>query len=337
MRLNQVQEKIKRNRLDAFLVTNPKNIYYLSNFSGTGIKLLVDRNEALFFSGPLYYEEAKEKVEKQFRLVCDLKAKFFIGLKRLGIEEDSLYLKDYLYLQKLLPGIKFIPCRDFIESFRLIKEKTEVELLKKSARITRTVFSSLVKELKPGMSELKVANRVRSLLREKGTEDESFPPIVASGRRSSYPHALPSKKIVEEKEPIILDFGGSFQGYQSDFTRTLFLGKIGSKEIKLKSLLKKAQDLAMAKIRPGVMISEIDQAARHFLDREGYGKYFIHSLGHGVGLDVHELPSISSKNRKRLKPGMVFTLEPGVYIPGWGGLRREDMVVVTKNGCEKIS
>ncbi len=336
MRLEHIQEKIKRNRLDAFLVTNPKNVYYLSNFSGTGIKLLLNRKEAIFFSGPLYYEEAKEKVEKQFKLVCDLKAKFFRGLKKVGIEENSLYLKDYFYIKKLLPGIKFIPCRDFIESFRLIKEKREVELLKKSARITRTVFSSLVKELKPGMSELKVANRVRFLLREKGAEDESFPPIVASGIRTSYPHALPSKKIIVEKEPIILDFGGSFQKYQSDFTRTVFLGKIGRKEIKLRSLLKKAQDLAMAKIQPGVMISKIDQAARHFLNKEGYGKYFIHSLGHGVGLDVHELPLISSKNKKRLKPGMVFTLEPGVYIPGWGGLRREDMVVVTKNGCEKL-
>lgn len=301
-----------------------------------GIKLLLKRKESIFFSGPLYYEEVKEKVEKQFKLACNLKAKFFRGLERVGIEENSLYLKDYFYLQKLLPGIKFIPCRDFIESFRLIKEKREVELLKKSARITRTIFSSLVKELKPGMSELKVANRLRSLLREKGAEDESFPPIVASGIRTSYPHALPSKKIIEEKELIILDFGGSFQEYQSDFTRTVFLGKIGRKEIKLKKLLKKAQDLAMAKIRPGVMINEIDQTARNFLDREGYGKYFIHSLGHGVGLDVHELPLISSKNRKRLKPGMVFTLEPGVYIPGWGGLRREDMVVVTKTGCEKL-
>ena len=336
MRLERIQKKIKKNRLDGFLVTNPKNVYYLSNFSGTGIKLLLKEKEALFFSGPLYYEEAKETVEKSFKLVRDFEAKFFRGLKRIGLEENSLYLKDYFYLQKLLPGIKFIPCRNFIEDFRLIKEEAEIELLKKSARITRNVFSSLLKELKPGMSELKVANRVRYSLREKGAEDESFPPIVASGVRSSFPHALPSKKIIEEKEPIILDFGGSFQRYQSDFTRTIFLGKIGRKESKLKRLLKKAQDLAMAKIRPGVMISEIDHAARHFLEGEGYGKYFIHSLGHGVGLNVHELPLISSKNRKRLKPGMVFTLEPGVYIPGWGGLRREDMVVVTKNGCEKL-
>ena len=336
MRLERIQKKIKKNRLDGFLVTNPKNVYYLSNFSGTGIKLLLKEKEALFFSGPLYYEEAKETVEKSFKLVRDFEAKFFRGLKRIGIEENSLYLKDYFYLQKLLPGIKFIPCRNFIEDFRSIKEEAEIELLKKSARITRNVFSSLLKELKPGMSELKVANRVRYSLREKGAEDESFPPIVASGVRSSFPHALPSKKIIEEKEPIILDFGGSFQRYQSDFTRTIFLGKIGRKESKLKRLLKKAQDLAMAKIRPGVMISEIDQAARHFLEGEGYGKYFIHSLGHGVGLNVHELPLISSKNRKRLKPGMVFTLEPGVYIPGWGGLRREDMVVVTKTGCKKL-
>ena len=336
MRLNRIQKKIKKSRLDAFLVTNPKSIFYLSNFSGIGSKLLVKEKETLFFSGALYYEEAKGKLKKQFELVRDFGAKFLGGLKKVGIEENSLSLKGYLYLQKLAPKIEFIPCKDFVEDLRLLKEKREIELLKKSARITRTVFSALVKELKVGMSELKVANQLRYLLREKGAEDESFPPIVASGIRSSYPHALPSKKIIKEKEPIILDFGGSFQGYQSDFTRTVFLGKIGRKETKLRALLKKAQDLAMAKILPGVMIGEIDQTARNFLDREGYGKYFIHSLGHGVGLDVHELPFVSPKNRKRLKPGMVFTLEPGIYIPGWGGLRKEDMVVVTRTGCEKL-
>lgn len=333
MRLKRLREKIKRKRLDAFLITNLKNIHYLSGFSGSEIKVLVSGKRASFFCGPLYYEEAKERVKGPFQIIRELKPEFFRGFKRIGIEENSVYLKDYFFLQKLLPGVKFIPCRDFIESFRLIKEIKEIELLKKSATVTREVFSSLMKQLKPGMSELKVAGIIRSLLREKGAEDESFPPIVASGTRSSFPHATASKKIIEEKESIILDFGGSFQGYKSDFTRTVFLGKIGRKENRINTLLKKAIGLAMAKIRPGVIIAEIDQAARRLLNGEGYGKYFIHNLGHGIGLDTHELPFISPKNRERLKRGMVFTIEPGIYIPDWGGLRREDMVVVTKTGC----
>ncbi len=335
-RLKRVQEKIKQKRLDAFLITNLKNIHYLSGFSGQGIKVLVTREETFFFSGTLYYEEAKERVPGSFQIIRETKPKFFRPFKRLGIEESSIYLKDYFLLQRLLPKVKFVPCRDFIESFRLIKEKGEIELLKKSATVTREVFSSLIKQLKPGMSELKVAGVICGLLREKGAEDESFPPIVASGRRSSFPHATASKKVIKEKEPIILDFGGMVGGYKSDFTRTVFLGKMGKKENRIDTLLKKAVSLAMAEIRPGVMIGKIDQAARHLLNREGYGKYFIHNLGHGVGLDTHELPFISPKSRKRLKDGMVFTIEPGIYIPGWGGMRKEDMVVVTKDGCEKL-
>ena len=336
MRLNRVQEKIKKKRLDGFLITNLKNIYYLSSCSGSGIKVLLTGKSALFFSGLLYDEEAKEKVKEPFRILSKIKPKFFKGLRNLGIEENSLSLKDYRQLQKLLPKIKLVPCQDFVEEFRAIKEQEEIELLKKAAMATKKAFSSLAKELKPGISELKIAGEICSQLRKNGAEGESFPPIVASGARSSFPHANPSEKLIKENEPILLDFGGSFKGYQSDFTRTLFLGKIGEKENRLNKLLKKAQDLAIVRIQPGVMASEVDQAARDFLKTAGYGKYFIHNLGHGIGLDIHELPFISLETKKRLKPGMVFTVEPGIYIPGWGGIRREDTVVVTETGCEKL-
>jgi Xaa-Pro aminopeptidase len=220
---------------------------------------------------------------------------------------------------------------------RAVKEEVEIAKIKEALKISGDSFSKIKPLLREGVSEVEIAATLEFEIRIGGGDGVGFPSIVASGSRTSLPHAKATHKRLKKGEPLIIDWGAIYDGYHSDLTRTLFIGKVDKEIMRIYKVVLEALEYGLSIIRPGILASELDQKVREFIKDRGFGAYFGHNLGHGVGLDVHEAPEISSKNRCRLKEGMVFTVEPGVYIPGKGGVRIEEMVVVRKDGCEVLS
>jgi Xaa-Pro aminopeptidase len=232
-----------------------------------------------------------------------------------------------------------VPTEDWVEELRVLKDDAEIELIAKAASIIDAVAESIIEEIRPGMTEQEIANRINAMIRSLGGTKESFDLIVASGPRSAMPHASPSAECrIEPGEPIVIDIGAEFEGYHSDLTRTVWLDKIKEPQVlEIYEIVDKAQAAAIEAIRPGISCVEVDARARDLIVEAGYGDYFGHGLGHGVGLEVHELPAISRLGKGNIKPGMVFTVEPGIYIPDVGGVRTEDMVAVTQSGCRRLT
>ena len=226
---------------------------------------------------------------------------------------------------------------DLVEGSRLIKDETEISLIRDSVAILENAVLYFESMLKPGLSENDLASRTEYFIRAASGEWASFEIIVASGPNSAFPHARPGDRIIKPNDMVLLDLGVSYDGYKSDLTRVFFLGRINDKQKKIYGIVKEAQRRSIKAVKPGAKISKIDGIARGFITDKGFGGRFSHSLGHGIGLEVHESPSISSRNHAEIKPGMVFTIEPAVYLPGWGGIRIEDMVLVTKKGFEVLT
>ncbi|MEA3560566.1 MAG: aminopeptidase P family protein, partial [Candidatus Omnitrophota bacterium] len=260
-----------------------------------------------------------------------------LKLKRLGFEAGSLSYAGYKKLKTELSPVKLIATSNLIEDLRMIKQDSEIKIIKKAISITQEVFSSITSLITPGVTEKWIAGKIEFFLRTLGGEESSFPAIVASGQRTVLPHACPTGRKIGRNQPVLIDMGTSLRGYNSDLTRMAFLGKISKRFETIYNLLITAQGEAINRITPGVKACEIDSAARGYLARHGLAKYFIHGLGHGVGREVHEQPWISGNNKTELTQGMIITVEPAVYIPGWGGIRIEDMVLVTSQGHEVLS
>ena len=219
---------------------------------------------------------------------------------------------------------------------RSVKEQEEIEKIRASQRVNEEVFEEVLSNIKIGMSEKELSFMIFKGLMEKA-DGPSFPPIVASGPNSSLPHAVPTERRIKEHEPIIIDMGARLNGYCSDMTRTVFLGEPGEEFKKIYNVVKDAQKRAKERIRAGITAREADSFSRDFITEKGLGKYFLHSLGHGVGIAIHEAPALSKRSRKNLKIGMVITIEPGIYLPGKGGVRLEDMAVVKEDGVDVIT
>jgi len=233
--------------------------------------------------------------------------------------------------------IKFSPLKTTLEPLREIKEACEIKLIKHAITITQKTYSFIQKILKTGLKELEIAAEIERFVRLQGASKTAFETIVASGPNASFPHACVSERIIKKGEPIIIDIGVEYQGYKCDLTRTFFLGKINPVIHKAYQAVCEAQQEAISKIKHGALIKDIDLAARNYLKQKGLEKFFIHSLGHGIGLEVHESPSINKKNNSRLQAGTILTIEPGIYVAGHYGIRIEDMVLVTSNGSEVLS
>lgn len=209
--------------------------------------------------------------------------------------------------------------------------------LKKAAAIASLAYSEIIQEIKPGKTEAEIFEKIRMILKKNGSQKEPFDFVVASGFRTVNPHAIPSGKVIQEGEPIVLDFGATFKGFCSDMTRTVCLGEAPSKLKLVYEVVREAQAKAIEALKPGKTCQEIDAVAREIIDRSGYAETFIHGLGHGIGFEVHEAPTINQRAKDILRPGMCLTIEPGIYLAGWGGVRLEDMVIVTKTGAEVIT
>jgi Xaa-Pro aminopeptidase len=343
-RVGLLIEKLAEKDLNGILITKEQNVSYLSGFTGSESSLLLTAGKKFFLTDFRYLIQAKREL-KGFKII-QTKNSFLkdisdlcneLKIKRLGFESGNVAFKKYLTLKKLSRGIKLISTTDAVENFRKIKTNEELNVIKKVAKLTLSCLSFIKSKIMPGVREKDFAATIEYFIKTHGGDGPAFKTIVASGSNSVMPHAITSGRIIKRNDSVLIDFGIRSYGYNSDLTRIFSLGKINTYFRKIYSIVKDAQRIAIDYIKPGVRISEIEMKVRDYLDEKGLEKFFGHSLGHGIGREVHELPKISRDNRELFKENMVFTVEPGVYIPKLAGFRHEDMVVVTKYGCEVLT
>ena len=323
------------------LFDDSKNIYYLTGYTGEG-SLLVTENEAVIITDFRYVEQCErqapeckleETTRDRTRLAILKEYLDRIGAKVLAVETNVLTVDQYNALKEALPGVELTKVEPIVQQMRMVKDETEIRCLKEAARISCEAFEALLKQLKPGKTEKYACALLEHEMRLKGSEGLAFDTIVASGVNGSLPHAVPSDKPLCEGELITFDFGAKSGGYCADITRTIAMGRISKELNDIYEAVYTAHMNALKEVRPGVNAKDLDRIARDYLEKL-YPGAFGHSLGHGVGLYIHETPNVSYRSEAVLQPGHVITIEPGVYIKGLGGCRIEDTVFVTENGYE---
>jgi Xaa-Pro aminopeptidase len=333
----------RRTKVDAILFWSLENIRYLCGFSGSDGVLIVAGRERTFMSDSRYEEQARAEVRdatvKKYKQKIEGIAQLLQSLhvKRLGFESAAVPYESYQRLKEKLPRVSFVPLGREIAGLRARKNPGELAKIRRAIQIASESFGDASSRFKPGVRERVAAEFLECRMRRRGGDKTAFDTIVASGPRAALPHGEASDKRMGQKETVLVDFGVRFQGYHSDETKTLILGKPDAEQRRVYDTVRRAQEKAMKAIRPGVGVRRIDAAAREVIARAGYGKFFGHGTGHGVGLAVHEEPIISPRGRGVAEEGMVFTVEPGIYIPGWGGVRLEDMVLVAARGYEVLT
>ena len=346
LRLKKAYARLKTENLDGLLVSLPANISYLTESISRDSYLLVSQKGNIYFTDSRYTEEARGFLKSNARLVqsngsvfkCIAQACIKMGLKVLGFEERNLAFAEFSRLQQFSEGkFSLIPTHNLIEDLREVKDASEVAKIRKAVEITAETVKHIRKILAVGLKEVEVVGEIERFIRFSGASASAFDVIVASGPNSSKPHHLSGSRLIRNNEPVLIDMGVEYQGYKSDLTRVFFLGKIKVLVRQVYGVVLKAQEKAIRAIRPGVEMSVIDKTARDYIAKKGFGNKFEHNLGHGFGLEVHEGPHISGNEASLAKPGMIFTIEPGIYLPGEFGIRVEDMVLVTKKGCEVLS
>jgi Xaa-Pro aminopeptidase len=344
IKLTAIRKALRGKKLDAMLFTDLRNIRYLAGYSGSSGMLLVTARSSDFLTDFRYKEQSAKEVKNAKTTIIakslleDLaKLEAFRRVAKVGIEEQSLSYAQYLQLQKLAPGKKFLPAGGSVEFLRQVKGKQELAHIARAARIADQAFQRIIKFIKPGLSEKAIAAQLDFTMKQLGASQPSFDTIVGSGPNGALPHAQPGERRVRRGDFIVLDFGAVWRGYHSDMTRTVLLGPPSEKHRRIYDLVLKAQLAGLKAVRAGVRGMEADRAARIVIEQAGHGRHFGHGLGHGVGLAVHEGPNLGMRSENLLPAGAVVTVEPGVYLPGWGGVRIEDLVVVTPGGCRILS
>ena len=347
-RLGGLREAIARRGVGSFLITNLVNIRYLTGFHGTAGLLLVGERECDLLVDPRYIGKARDTVFEGVNVVgidrgtgLRKAAAKLIRKRRVrevGYEPEFLHVQDLMLFRGRCPWLMMRPMKDLVREIRVVKDDEELVLLKKAAALGDRLFAELrALGSLVGRTENEMARWFHHRAVDSGAEEIAFETIVAAGDHAAQPHAEPTDRRIAEGEVVVLDFGVRIEGYHSDMTRTLFAGQVDDRGRELYELVLRAQVAGLEMVRPGVGGSEVDDAARQVIAQAGYGDYFTHGLGHGVGLDIHEFPYLAESSRDVLAPGMVVTVEPGVYLPEWGGVRIEDLVVVTEDGCELLS
>ncbi|MDC3414420.1 Xaa-Pro peptidase family protein [Aquibacillus sp. 3ASR75-11] len=342
-KLDDLRQSLQNENVDAILITNGKNRRYLTGFTGTSGVVLVTHEQALFITDFRYIEQANEQIEgfdiiehKQSIVKEVAEQLSNRNISKVGFEKDDLTYAIFEQYKEAVNGA-FIPVSGIVERLRLIKSDDELQILKDAAQIADKAFKHILTFIKPGVKEIDVSNELEFFMRKEGATSSSFDIIVASGVRSALPHGVASTKVIEAGELVTLDFGALYKGYCSDITRTVAVGEI-SKELKtIYDTVLEAQKRGMDGIKAGITGADADALTRDYIKEKGYGDFFGHSTGHGIGLDVHEGPGLSFRTNKPLEPGMVVTVEPGIYVPNVGGCRIEDDTIVTKDGNERIT
>lgn len=350
-RLKSLQAVFDRNFLDALLVTHLPNIRYLCGFTGTSAVLVILQTGSAFFTDGRYTEQARDEVRGARVVIARkpplaaaaewlLKDRNKVGKKprRLGIETEHLTVAARSQLARhLRPGFRLRETRGLVERARMVKDADEIALLRAAAVFGASLFDRALEVIRPGVTENEVAAEMEYVARRAGAEQMSFPTIIAAGKRSALPHGRASAAAIPSHGFVVCDFGVILTGYCSDRTRTVHVGRPTGVARSMYEAVREAQAAALEMVKPGVSVGDVDRAARKILKQRGLATHFTHSTGHGVGLEIHEPPRIASGQTDILCPGMVITVEPGVYIAGSGGVRIEDMVVVKEGGCEVLA
>ncbi|MBV9182393.1 MAG: aminopeptidase P family protein [Acidobacteria bacterium] len=346
-RLGRTRHRLGAARLQALVVSHLPNVRYLCGFTGTAGVLICGPSESVFFTDGRYREQARKEVRGAQIKIRPAKSALasaaeWLGQNnsyaRIGIEAAHLSVAE----RNLLAGVlgkrqRLIEAPPLVDELRMVKERAELPLLREACRVTSQLFRGLIKVIRAGVSEAEVAGEVEFAARQAGAEQMAFPTIIAAGPRSALPHGRASRASIPARGFVVCDFGVILAGYCSDMTRTVHVGKPSVAGRDLYEAVREAQQAALAAVKPGESVGEVDQSARKLLQRRNLAKFFTHSTGHGVGLEIHESPRIAAGQTDELRPGMVITVEPGVYMPGKWGVRIEDTVVVTDSGCEVLT
>ena len=342
-RIKTLQRKLNEHNLDALLITSDVNRAYLTGFTGTAGMAVIGRDQAWLLTDFRYMEQAAEQV-KECKIIEHKQSIYdsvstilkLIGAEKLGFEKESVTYSQYELIQKYL-NVTPVPTNGIVEKLRMIKTSAELEVMQEAARIADDAFIHIQSYIKPGVKEIDVANELEFFMRRAGATSSSFDIIVASGHRSALPHGVASDKVIQTGELVTLDYGAIYNGYCSDITRTFAVGDISEKLTDIYETVLAAQLLGVEGTKPGLTGSEADALTRNHINNKGYGAYFGHSTGHGLGMEVHEGPALSPRSSQILEPGMVVTVEPGIYIPNVGGCRIEDDIVITQTGNYRLT
>ena len=342
-RIDKVLNLLDKKGLDAFLIKGADNIFYLTGFRGSEATLVVTRGDVILLTDFRYITYAREVAEGikvseinwRSNLVEDICNTY--GIKKIGF--DSLNTTYFMYnrWRDTVKGVDFIPIDSEIEGIRTHKEPEEIDAVMRAVEIATTAFIDVFEKIRPGRTEKQIANEIDYAMRKLGAESPSFDTIVASGIRAALPHAVPTDKEIMEGETVIIDFGARFEGYCSDETCTVLVGEANGRLKEIYKIVDDARRLGLEKVAPGVPIGELDRTVRGFIDDAGYSEHFRHGVGHGIGIAVHESPAINSTGEGVLEENMIITVEPGIYVPNVGGVRLEDMVLVTGNGAKVLT
>ncbi len=348
-RQRKLRQHLATTRFDGLLLSHLPNIRYLCGFTGSAGLLLVEESGSVFFTDVRYDTQAHEEV-KNAKVVVARKSVLqavadFLGQRRrrakgwnIGIESEHFTVAEKSRLNKLRPsGVTLKDAPAIVERARMVKDEDEIRRIRAAVELGARLFDRAVEVMRPGIKEVEVAAEMELAARRGGAEEMSFPTIIASGGRSALPHGRASEKVIAPGAFVVCDFGVILSGYCSDQTRSVWVGSVADDARSAYEAVREAQQAAIHAVRPGITVGEVDSAARKVLQKAGFGRYFTHSTGHGVGLEIHESPRVAEGQREVLQSGMVITIEPGVYFPGKWGVRIEDMVVVTDGGCEVLT
>lgn len=351
VRHKAVRDAMKELNLDGILLTHTPDLGYLTNFTGEDSVGLITAKEFYLVTDFRYQEQAA--LEAGWLSVVIREAQMGPAIvealaqskaKRIGFEANYATvgqmksIQEALAEKKLDKTVELVPIENVMANIRKVKDDHEIDLIRKSIAVAEEAYDAIRGEIKVGLTENYLAGLMGFELRSRGASDSSFPVIVAAAANSSLPHYRPGESLVQADQPLLIDWGAMYKGYASDLTRTLFIGRVSDKMKKIYKIVYEAQQAAIKFLRPGVTTLQTDRVARDVIEMAGYGKQFGHGLGHGIGRQIHELPSMrKTGGEEELRPGMVVTVEPGIYLPGEGGVRIEDDVLITHSGCEVLT
>ncbi len=342
-RLEKVQEQLEENRVDAALITNPVNRFYLSGFTGSAGVLLISPGRAYLVTDFRYTEQAAAQAPhyevrpwKDDLYQCLAPLVWENRWGKIGFESGHVVYSVFREMEEKLPA-KLKPLDGLVEKQRMIKDSDEIDIMRRGAKLLDSAYEYALAAARPGLTEKELALDLEMFLLKEGAEKTAFTFIVASGTRGALPHGTATEKVISEGDMVTLDFGAVYERYATDMTRTFALGSKDQRLREIYDIVYRAQRKASAAVKPGLICSEVDAVARDLITEAGYGDNFGHGLGHGVGLETHEKPVLNHRSKTVLEAGMVITVEPGIYLPGLGGVRIEDMLVVTEDGAETLT
>jgi len=348
-RIEELRHNMKMEDLDSILIMKPENCQYYSGFTGSSAWLIISPGDAFIVTDGRYFEQVKKEAplfklgkaeksgnEAMFKAMSGIVDKGVVG-KFVGFEVSHVNVTLYNAFNERFASIKLIPADDVVSGFRDIKEFEEIELIQKAVETAEKGFKEIEDKIKEGITERKLAAELQYHIRLAGADKEAFDIIVAGGENSAMPHAKVSDRPLKEGDAVVIDWGAVIEGYHSDMTRTVFVGEPCEKIKEIYRVVYEAQQKVLDCIGPGMTTGEADAIARKSIEDAGYGDNFLHALGHGVGLAIHEKPFLKKDDNVSLEPGMVVTIEPGVYLPNVGGVRIEDLIVITEDGCDILT